>query len=108
MAVMSQQVIIASVGAGLKLLPFLVRSIEALFGKKTGETKKAAAQELFNAAALGTAVGFGLAGDQKTSDMVNLFRPVVSATIDELAAQLFPTHSPADIPEQPATVDGAK
>jgi hypothetical protein len=104
----TEQTVVTSVGVGLKLLPFFICSLETLFGKKTGQTKKAAAQELFNAAALGTAAGFGLAGDQKVSDMVNLFRPVVSAQIDEVAAQLFPsqpepTPNAGVIAMQPAT-----
>jgi hypothetical protein len=104
----TEQTVVTSVGVGLKLLPFFICSLETLFGKKTGQTKKAAAQELFNAAALGTAAGFGLAGDQNVSDMVNLFRPVVSAQIDEVAAQLFPsqpepTPNAGVIAMQPAT-----
>ncbi|HEV7674397.1 MAG TPA: hypothetical protein VGQ12_07695 [Candidatus Angelobacter sp.] len=102
MSQQSQQTIVTSVGVGLKLLPFFMRSLETLFGKKTGQTKKAAAQELFNAAALGTAAGFGVVGDQRTSDMINLFRPVVSATIDEVAGQLFP---PAPQPSLPAAAN---
>jgi hypothetical protein len=99
-----QQTIVTSVGVGLKLLPFFIQSLEGLFGKKTGQSKKAAAQELFNAAALGTAAGFGIAGDQQTSDMINLFRPVVSATIDEVAGQLFPQKSE---PVNTSAVDAA-
>lgn len=95
MSQQSQQTVVTSIGVGLRLLPFFMRSIETLFGKQTGQTKKQAVHDLFNAAAVGAATGFGLAGGPATADLINGFRPIISATIDELAAQMFPTHTVA-------------
>lgn len=90
----TQKTIIASIGAGLQLLPFFMQSVETLFGKQTGQTKKQAVHDLFNASAVGAAVGFGLDGSPSTANMIDGFRPVVSAQIDLLAEQMFPTHTP--------------
>lgn len=87
------QTIITSVTLGFKLLPFFIQGIETLFGKKTGVTKKAAVNELFNAAVIGTAAGYGLAGDTQVSNAITTLQPTVSAAIDALAGQFFPSNT---------------
>lgn len=105
MSQQSQQTIVTSVGVGLRLLPFFMQSIETLFGKQTGQSKKQAVHDLFNAAAIGAATGFGLAGGPSTADLINGFRPIVSQQIDLLAEQMFPTHTA--LPPAPPAPDVA-
>lgn len=93
MATDKTQVALQGVGVGLKLLPFFVQSIETLFGKKTGQSKKDAVSQLYQAAIAGTIAGLGLAGDTEVSGYVQQLAPVGNAAIDAVANQFFPTHS---------------
>lgn len=83
--------IITSILFGIKLLPFFVQGVETLYGKKTGQTKKQAVSELFNASVTGVAGGFGLAGDPAISQAISALQPAVSNAIDNLAATYFPS-----------------
>lgn len=85
-----KQTIVQSVALGLQLLPFFVQSIETLFGRKTGQTKKAAVTQLFNASVLGAAAGFGLAGDPSNQLLLQTLQPLGSAAIDTIAGTLYP------------------
>lgn len=86
----TQQIIVKGVGLGLQLLPYFVSSIEALFGKGNGQTKKQAVTNLFNASIFGVASGFGLANDSSTASLVASFQPLGNAAIDSVAAALYP------------------
>lgn len=73
-----------AVGHGLKLLPFIVKSVEALFGKKNGKSKKQAVHDLTNAAIAGAALGFGVTGDTEIQNTLTQLRPVISTSIDAI------------------------
>ena len=93
-----QQVVVKSVGLGLQLLPFFVTSIETLFGRKTGQTKKKAVSDLLNASIVGIAAGYGLAGSPDTGQMIASFQPLLNQSIDTIAATLYP--SGTTVPQQ--------
>jgi len=88
-----QQIIVEATEIGLKLLPGIVQGVETLFGKKTGQTKKQAAVQLFNTAVTGAAAGLGMAGDDDSAQLVGAFGPLASAAIDEIVAKMFPEHA---------------
>lgn len=90
-ALNTQQIIVKGVGLGLQLLPYFVSSIETLFGKGNGQTKKQAVANLFNASIFGVASGFGLANDSSTASLVASFQPLGNAAIDSVAAALYPS-----------------
>jgi len=89
----TKQVVVQSVSVGLQLLPFFVQGIETLFGKKTGETKKQAVTQLYQAAITGTLAGLGLAGNTEAAEYVSQLAPIGSAAIDAVAGQLTPSSS---------------
>lgn len=98
MATDKTQVAVQATAIGLNLLPFFVQGIETLFGRKTGQTKKAAVTQLYQAAITGTIAGLGLAGDTEVSGYIKQLAPLGSAAIDTVAAALTPSG------DQPAPV----
>lgn len=78
--------IIKAAGFGFRLLPGLVQSIEALFGKGNGASKKQAVQTLAQDAMIGAALGFGVSGDENTANVISSFAPVVSDSIDQIVS----------------------
>jgi len=85
--------ILKAATTGFRILPSLIVSVETLFGKKTGATKKDAATNLFNAILWGTATGLSTAGSAGAAQAITALQPTVSATIDQLAGLLFPEHA---------------
>lgn len=75
-----------SIGFGFRMLPAIIRGIETLFGKKTGQTKKQAVHDIANAAMVGVAMGYSATGDTQIANAVQTFQPVVSESIDAIVA----------------------
>lgn len=87
--------LIFALAQAVQLLPTFVLSIQTMFGKETGESKKDAVKQLVSASIAGASFGFGVAGDEATSQAIAGFAPVSDQLIDSVVANYKAAGHPA-------------
>lgn len=70
--------------AGLQELPFIIKGVETVFGKETGETKKQAVHDLAMASISGVAMAYGVEGDTATAQTMAAFAPTIGNLTDNI------------------------